>query len=218
MRKYLIIFLSILNSSLLFSQELIIFPPKLELTKFLYDIKPEIAGDIRIFGVSEDGKIAYSYERQFNEWENVVEFVLYDMANSSYVSDMAWDNSSINKYKGTLDDIEEMKGIIEWYNKYGIIYTELCINNFPLILNDIKYDCLLEYGEANNNGAENYSVKITKDGASIISEERRNIHYESAEICGYLTTPFPNRYIAVILEMRDGKNAFYRFFEFDLNE
>jgi hypothetical protein len=74
----------------------------------------------------------------------------------------------------------------------------------------------LENGHA--GGAENYVLKIVKNDGSLISEERRTVKYESAEICGYLAAPFPGKYAVVVLEIRDTKNAFYHFFEFDVNE
>jgi len=197
-----------------------ILPAKLNIPK-VDEKLPQKA--IRIWGWSENGKIAFSteYTEQLND--------IYDFHPDYYILDLTSDTavfkyefaSVVNSNGITVVSDYDKNNILKANAEHNIVYSKTTFSIFPLSYNGSEYDCeaIVKFVQEDMSmGArsdivttvKNYNIVVTRsDGKkkSVASDTlyTGDFHYYNAlKVIGYVRSPYENR-IAIITALgRDG--------------
>ena len=212
--KLLVLIIVFLNVHLLSAQEFNI-PPKSDLFQYTVSTSNRPLNtfpDVRIWGWSRDGKIAYSIEKENpGVGGQVIDFIILNLINDSVVFNLemeGYDDTS-----GLYIPVEAL------YNMHRVVISNaLRTHNiaggrndflrFPFRRNDIMYNSQItgiqrltsEFGFG--NVVSRYTVLVTADNRRKVISNLNVINSETFEvyIAGYFLSPFENRILVVIAE------------------
>lgn len=203
-----------MNFNLLFAQELI-HPPKISFNRNSGAVG--FSYDVRIWGWSTNGKVAYSTEYEWSEINQFINFVILDLItdsvlfrlvmNSFFLEDGNYsevrDEALYNLNRASILNAMQTHNII----KHNLINRQEEIFQFPFIRNNLTYDCHItnivykedEYGE---NNISKYSVLVTAGNRrKIINNFNPPPFVNEVFVKGYFPSPFENRIMVTIAEM-----------------
>jgi len=208
------------------------FPPKVDL--FQYVVSESFIHNIpsaRIWGFSEDGKIAFSIETMHPAVGQIIIFTIFDLVTNNNVFElitgqhihgsMGRDEALYNLYVTAILDALEIHNII---NKN----TEFL--PFPFRINDIVYNIQIinvEYEQDSSDRGFDYVVSKYTVLLTANDKERiiANINISGSTtfnvyISGFFLSPFENRVMLVVAEIGffhgEGRVIGYRFIGFHL--
>jgi hypothetical protein len=174
--------------------------------------KPKTYSDIRIWGWSTDGKIAYSNQREHEG--SVITVFIFDIINdkivwqnSLYLSDIYFSNDYFVIYTNFIINYKNI------CDQYGIIFIQTEFKGLPIKHNNqiiniivgkketslslVELEDLLQYG----GRIESYRVIAENQGKQKFIHERVfDIYANDVFVCGYFISPFEDRALIVIGE------------------
>jgi hypothetical protein len=210
------------------SAQNLVFPPKINLFKYSVSISQySLYGlpNIRIWGWSKNGKVAYSIERWIEgRGGQKIDFIIFDLINDtivfelkmdSYEQDDFTDESLYNLFKNNILNTMEMHNIIEQrteYLQFPIRRNNMMYNSYII---DVEYKNGFE-GFFDNIVVSKYTIQVeANNGKKIIGIFCPvNILTRWLYVCGYFLSPFENRILLVIAEEHwgfEGTELTYRF-------
>ena len=201
------------------------FPQKINL--FQYSQSASGGGlygfpDTRIWGWSNNGKVAYSIERGIEgRGGQQIDFVIFDLIKDSVVIELKMDSEDhdgvsdealYNLYKNNILNALRANNIID--EKVDFLRFPIARNN--MIYNGHIIDIEYKKGVFNNNVVSRYKVSVTANNNRKIINSFNPIISETGYIyvCGYFLNPFENRALIIIAEKSrgfEGTELFYRF-------
>jgi hypothetical protein len=174
-------------------------------TAFSHEIDPYrfIHPMVKVWGISDDGKIAYTIDKQqFYE----IQFVVYDMVEHKFLCNV---QVPFPRSEAAYELNEEVRLMLEnnyfhlmsnFFEKRGFKNLDFDINfmNFPIVRGDTKYPVTrsVVYGRYQEI-VDTYTIKIGEEEVVQIKPE-----YDSGHIslCGYFINTNDNSVIIVVLE------------------
>jgi hypothetical protein len=207
MRKLLIFVFVFWNVQFLFAQQLA-FPPKIEFGRTSNANGP-IRYDVRIWGWSANGKVAYSTEYEWSEIIPQINFIILDL-----VSDKTLFSLCINVdelYMNGEIKIEDVynlnrNSILNALKKYNIVEQRTEFLQFPIKRNNATYDCRItnvkqgenEYGD---DKVLKYTVLVTMDNKrKIMGNFTPPPSVDEVYVKGCFLSPFENRAMVAVAE------------------
>ena len=232
--KLLFFSLFFLNIHLLFSQDFV-FPPKVNL--FQYTISQRYFHEFphaRIWGWSDEGKVAYSVDRSTLAGQ-IIDFVILDLVTNNNVFEL---RMAQYRHHYTIRD-EALYSfyatdILDALRLHNIINERTDFLPFPFRANSIEYNVqlIVEYqkdqmdmGRDDVDVVSRYMVAVTaNDRRKIIAnfDALSNVFISvfSVYVAGYFLSPFESRVLVVIAErfwMHSMWELRYRFIGFNLD-
>ena len=203
----------IFSINVLWAQNFVL-PPKVDLFQYSASIsgyyltgKP----DIRIWGWSKDGKIAYSLE-SVGSFSGIPtgSFVIFDTISDKIIVEL---EPATDDYLSSEDfyNNEYMTNISSAVKTHNIVTGQgYDFLRFPIRRNNMVYDCQItdvaygnhDYGFFDNRFVSDYNVVITANGRRkvignfVSSGTGPGVLY----ICGYFLSPFEERALVVVAE------------------
>ncbi|MHC6203007.1 hypothetical protein ACYULU_07420 [Breznakiellaceae bacterium SP9] len=180
--------------------------------------------DVRIWGWSTNGKVAYSIERNREGRGGMsIHFIIFDL-----VSDTIDFEINIDSNDYTIDDIDEntaaylytlnKKNILNAINKYKIIYKENRYLPLPARIKNVDYSCYsnIEYENEPEfyDKIREYSIIVSRNNKNKIVKTAINVEAIAVYICGYIKSPFEDRILIVTAEEKqgfEGSELYYYF-------
>jgi hypothetical protein len=187
-------------------------PEKIDFFRYSVPVSYHLYGfpDTRIWGWSNNGKVAYSIESEdIAKGGQTIEFVIIDIISDMVVFELKIDSFDHGEVEGeTLYNLFGVS-ISNALQENGIVRQRTDFLRFPIIKNDTVYTCEIidrEYRRDNYNFFDNnvskYKVTVTANCRRKIINEfipvneiTRNIY-----VCGYILSPYENRALVVIAE------------------
>ncbi|MDR2870652.1 MAG: hypothetical protein LBV04_09400 [Deferribacteraceae bacterium] len=214
-------------------------PPAQDLLKHVYgdgdddddddEYEYSSGNEIRIWGWSSDGKLAYSLDREIHvpmdfaqNW-HYNNFYILDLVDDSYVEDIDMSHATdhddgdgiaahgSSEY-GAEEELRQRKpSIINAMHMFKITRQGAELMPFPATINGVKYEAELSNIISQDN---DYEQNVTQYTVNIIADGKRKVlgtfeidGYDSIDnvhIAGYFYLPSANR-IAVVLAEDDGR-------------
>ena len=215
----------LLNVHSLFAQGLV-FPPKINFFQYSRPASQDLLYDFpnaRVWGWSNNGKVAYSIERDVDgRGGQVIDFVILDLITDDTVFELKMDSFDNN-------DIEDealynvfRTNILGALRTYGIVQESPRFLPFPLSRNNMTYNSQIINVEKNkfdfgfDTVVSKYSVLVTADGKRKIIGNFTPVHTGTGYVyvCGYILSPHENRALVVVAEEHwghEGTELSYRF-------
>jgi len=223
-----------LNIHLLFSQELD-FPPKINL--FQHTVSQAYFHELpyaRIWGWSDEGKVAYSVDRS-NLTGQIIDFIILDLVTNNNVFELRM--AQYNHHYTIRDEalyIFYATDILSALRIHNIINERTDFLPFPLRANSIEYNIqiIVEYqkdqmdlGRDDVDVVSRYMVAITaNDRRKIIAnfDALSNVFISvfNVYVAGYFLSPFEGKVLVVVAERFWVHSMFelrYRFIGLNLN-
>jgi hypothetical protein len=201
----------LINIHFLFAQNLVI-PPKINIEHREAAFGP-VLFDVRIWGWSNNGKVAYSTLYEWSEIIPSINFVILDLVSDRVLFKLRMSTYDENfELRLRDEDIFNMNRtvILNALQTHNIILhnrieqkTEFL--QFPIRRNNLIYECQVintEYGKNNNgeNGVLGYSVMVTVNNKRKIIGNFIPPFVDEINIKGYFLSPFENRIAVVVAE------------------
>jgi hypothetical protein len=197
--------------SICLNAQILTIPPYVDLfrylkdnTKFIQETRTDLM-QIKIWGWSKDGKVAYSVETDGGQIPGcVITFIVFDFVLDKIVFEFIIDDgfgqsgfTKVQLYNKLINEIREAM----LQNK--IIECQVDYLPFPIVMDNVTYNCnvIKTLGE---RWVENYRVVIdrNKEGNKTIKTEDISLPgtvYE-IDIAGYFLSPFEKRALVVIVK------------------
>jgi len=231
--KLLFIGLIFFNVHFLPAQELS-FPPKVNL--FQYVVSESFILNIpnaRIWGFSEDGKIAFSEEIMNSASGQIIIFTIFDLVTNNNVFElitgqhihgyMVHDEALYNLYATSILNALEI---------HNIIGTETEFLPFPFRINDIVYNGqIIDVEHEQDRSDRGFDYVISKYTVLLTANDKEKIIANfnisgsttfDVYISGFFLSPFENRAMLVVAEIGwfhgEGRVIGYKFIGFHLEE
>ena len=201
------------------------FPQKIN--PFQYSIStsqyPPHAPDVRIWGWSNNGKVAYSIEREIEgRGGQQIDFVIFDLIKDLVVIELKMDSED---HDGDTDeDLYNLykSNILSALKANNIIDKKVDFLRFPITKNNTVYNghiIDIEYKKGAigfDNVVSRYKVSVTANNNKKIINNFNPITSETGYIyvCGYFLSPFENRVLIIVAEESwgfEGTDLYYRF-------
>jgi len=225
MRKFKLLYLFFFCLRLLPAQELS-FPPKINFFQhsrsasggMLYEIP-----NARVWGWSNNGKVAYSIERQVDgRGGQKIDFIILDLITDDTVFELNMDSFDCNDAEDEALYNLFRANISNALRTNGIVQESPPFSAFPLARNNMTYNSQIINIERKNYdfGFETiilkYTVLVTADSKSKIIGNFAPVNTVTGYVyvCGYILSPFENRALVVIAEEHwgnEGTELTYRF-------
>jgi hypothetical protein len=204
-------------------------PPRIDFSQYLVpgpNVKPVFGKPMaRIWGWSTTGKVAYSIERHIDgRGGQIIDFVIFNLITDETDLNLKIDSFDLgDNYGGGFESMYNVykNEILNAMRKYNIVRRETGFMPFPIINNNIRYNCFItnhEYGlqEYIEKYIARYTVTVAANG------KRKNINTfntnsgltEEIYICGYFLSPYENRALIILGERFlafEGLELSYRF-------
>ena len=196
------------------SAQVLVFPPKINF--FQYSVSTSqysIYGfpNTRIWGWSNNGKVAYSTEREIEgRGGQIIDFVVFDLISDtivfklkmdSYEQNDVTDESLYNLFKDT---------ILSTMKMYDIIENRTEFLQFPIRKNNLIYSCqIIDVKHKDGLGGFFDNIVVSKYLVQVTASNRRKIigNFNPVNfltrwvyVCGYFLSPFENRALVVVEE------------------
>ena len=196
------------------AQELVL-PPRVDLLQYVDSDSSSVKSNsryARIWGWSEDGKIAYSVEGALNsETTFEIEFVVLDLVTDNVLFNFTvYDNEWWAPGEAEVEIMLNRRrpSILDAMKTHGIIEQRTDFMPFPFHRNGTVYDAQIvdiEYGITEFWDFEvpvKYSVLVTANGkGKTIGSFIPYPWLGSVHVCGYFISPFEDRALAVVAEV-----------------
>ena len=167
----------------------------------------------RIWGWSNDGKVAYSVERGIEgRGGQIIYFVILDSVSDSEVFKLIMDSFDYNDVEDeALYNLSSVH-ILNALMMHNIVRQETNFLPFPFRRNNTVYDCRItnvEYkdgeGFFDGGAVSRYNVLVTAGNKSKIINSFTPVGRTGfVYVCGYFLSPFENRALVVVAEERWG--------------
>ena len=205
----------------------LVFPEKINFFRYdnsLSNRSLQAFPGARIWGWSNNGKIAYSIERAIDgRGGQIIDFVVLDLITDKTVFELKMDSFDHNEVANeTLYTIYKTE-ILNAQRVYGIVPEGTQFLPFPFTRNNKEFKAHIidvEYKDDEHGFFEKivsgYKVSVSaKEKSKIVSTfvPLRSVT-NNVYVCGYVLSPFENRIMAVIAEeawVHEGTEMFYRF-------
>jgi hypothetical protein len=210
--KLLIFGLFLLNVRFLLAQGFVI-PPQINIERQDTGFGP-VLFDVRIWGWSNNGKVAYSTVYAWDGLGSSINFIILDLTSDNVLFEL-YMNSSFPDDENTRIKDEALfnlnrTSILNALQRYNIITHDLIeqqteLLHFPFRKNNLLYECHIigiEYGknEEGENKIIKYSVLVTANNRRKIIGNFTSSFADVINIKGYFLSPFENRAMIVIAE------------------
>ena len=222
--KLSIVCLFILSIHFIQAQELK-FPQKINLFQYSTSVSKYqfSTPDARIWGWSNNGKVAYSIEREIEgRGGQQIDFVIFDLISDLVVIEIKMDSEN---HDGARDEVLYnlfKNNILNALKTSNIIDEKVDFLRFPIARNNITYnghiiDIEYKKGEiAFDNVVSKYKVSVTANNNRKIINSFNPIRNETGYVyvCGYFLSPFENRALIIVAEESwgfEGTELFFRF-------
>jgi len=226
----------ILSLNCLQAQQFVI-PPKINLFQYSHSVSEHSLNsfpDTRIWGWSNNGKVAYSVERGLEgRGGQIIEFIIFDLVTDDIVFELRMDSFDVSS-RGAEDEAlyNVFKvSILNALKKYNIIQERTPFLSFPFMKNnfvynvqitDYKYERLDGLGIFGDRVISSYRLLATSNNRrKVINTFSPESNYTGyVYICGYFLSPFENRALTVIAEESmgyGGDDLTFRFAGFHLD-
>ncbi|GHV20185.1 hypothetical protein FACS189494_03440 [Spirochaetia bacterium] len=234
LKYFLIILIFCSGQNVVYAQN-IALPKKIDLFQYIvpkgviYDYAHpynDIYGfpDVRVWGWSTKGKIAYSSERNIEGRGGVsIQFIIFDLVEDRIDFEIDIDS---NDYK--IDEFKEntimylynlnSKDINNAISKNNIVHKENIYSSLPGKIKNVNYSCHanIEYEDAPEfyDKIKEYSIIVNRNNKSKTVKTSADVEAISVYICGYFKSPFEDRILIVTAEERagfEGTELYYYF-------
>ena len=210
------------------AQELV-FPPKINLFQYSRPVSQSLYGfpEARIWGWSNNGKIAYSIETEVDgRGGQKIDFVILDLVTDKTLYELKMDSFDHGEDNGVTG--EALYGlyrtvIINALNTHNIIRGAAAFLPFPLVKNNTTYNAQIanidyksdEYGFF-DRVVSKYNVTVAANGKTKTIGIFLPVRGVTGRVymCGYFLSPFENRVMAAAAEEAwgfEGTELIYRF-------
>ena len=215
----------LLNLHFLSAQELS-FPPKINFFQYSSSVSGRPLNgfpNARIWGWSNNGKIAYSIETEVEgRGGQKINFVIMDLITDDIVFELKLDSFDHDDLTNEALYNLFRTDISNALRKYTISAQRTDFSRFPIRKNDMVYDSRIINVEqkkndfAFDNVVSKYTVSVTANGKTktIGTFSPVNTITGYVYVCGYILSPFENRALVVIAEENwgfEGTELSYRF-------
>lgn len=208
------------------AQELV-FPPKINLFQYSTSVsKLPLYGfpNIRVWGWSNNGKIAYSIEEEIEgRGGQKIDFIIFDLISDNIIFKLEMDSYDYNDVTDeSLYNLFNVT-ILNTLKAHNIIRQKTYFLRFPFRKNNKEYNSQInnikhkrdEFGLF-DNVVSKYSVLVTADDKKKIIGNFNPVSPVTGFVylCGYFLSPFENRVLVVIAEEHwgsEGTELTYRF-------
>ena len=200
-----------LNFNFLFAQDFVL-PPKIN-----FDQNSGIVGfsyDVRIWGWSRNGKVAYSTEYEWSEIFQNINFFILDLISDKILFQfhLGYKDEDYGQVRDEALYDANRTLILNALRTHNIIRHDLIERQteflqFPFRRNNVLYDCRLinivyvetEYGQ---NNLSRYAVSvIANEKRKIIGNFTTQPLVDEVYVKGYFLSPFENRIMVAAAEM-----------------
>lgn len=180
----------------------------------------------RIWGWSNNGKVAYSIERiEEGSGSQIINFVIFDVVSDKAVFELEMDSSDQGVRDEKLYNLFK-DNILKALQAHNIIRQKSDFLRFPLAKNDINYNSQIidiKYIKDTSGLYDDDTLVVSKYKISVTADGKRKIINEfvpvhgitfSASVCGYVLSPYENRILVVVEETHrgfEGSDIKYRF-------
>jgi hypothetical protein len=171
--------------------------------------------NMRIWGWAKD-KIAYSVETE-DFYDKAVQFYVKDLVTDEFVFSYVTEQFRVvNDYYSDIESLEDIKRIVDGFDKLGIQYFNNDILPFPIKYNNEQYKCTITFEYNTNirlekNFVKSYSISVEMPGDKLFSKTFTDLNYYFVELCGYFINPSDNKIVIVICEKWNKYNTYYKF-------
>ncbi|MDR2869869.1 MAG: hypothetical protein LBV04_05425 [Deferribacteraceae bacterium] len=185
--------------------------------------------DLRLWGWSPDGKVAYSTDYTDNAPRVHMTFAVFDAVTDDVIFQFVVRSDELG------DSVAVPDATIALYNKampvilfalkhFDIRENKSALMQFPLKRNGVSYEAIVADVKypADEDALEEYTVLINATGENakktqkIVSrEDYSNFEYSfvySAEVRGYFLSPFEHRILLVVVEQIPNHDIKYRLY------
>ena len=180
--------------------------------------------DVRIWGWSTNGKIAYSIERNREGRGGMsIHFIIFDLVDDAIDFEITIDSDDY-----TIDGIDEntaeylyalnKENILNAINENKIIDKENRYLPLPARIKNVDYVChsKIDYESEPEfyDKIKEYSIIVNRNNKSKTVKTATNVEAIAVYICGYIKSPFEDRILIVTAEEKwgfEGSELYYYF-------
>jgi hypothetical protein len=202
------------------------FPPKINVFRYSKSVSEQhLYGfpNVRIWGWSNNGKVAYSIERGVEgRGGQIINFVILDLVTDKTVFQQKMDSEEHNE--ATDEALYNLfaSAISNALKTHDIIGQKTEFSLFPFKKDNTSYDCRIinteykKYEFAFDKVVTKYSVEVTANEKSKIIGNLSPVNTATGHVyvCGYFLSPFQNRALVIVAEEFwgfEGTELMYRF-------
>jgi hypothetical protein len=209
--------IAVLNGTPSSNQELAL-PPQINLFQYVSQSSPYAFPNARIWGWSNNGKVAYSIGQETGgRGGKIVDFVVFDLVSDKAVFELKMDSFNHDDVDDYVEDealhnLYEVR-ILNALKTHNIIVQTTEFSQLPIRKNNMVYNSQIinavhkedEYGFFENLVTK-YTVEVTADDKKKIIGNFEPLVGMTGNVyvCGYILSPFENRALIVLAEEARG--------------